>query len=386
MNLDVPSVVFVLVVVTMLLGILLAIASAHAGNIRGIKHWSAANLYIAFGFSLIFSKYVPNSWPLVIGGTALAYGQAIQYSGIQLFKHGRSQRWIPVLVAGIVFLHSYWFVFVAPSVQYRAMANSIVLMLINASCARQLLIRIEQPLRTAYWLSGFAFAVMALLMLTRCVALYTLYPANYSLIAQVPLNYYIFFTASIAQLCISFGFVLMINYTLASQLERIAQVDSLTNALNRRALETIGHALYSQFGRNATVFSVLMIDIDFFKHINDSFGHAKGDEVLRYFASLVRQQIRSGDYFARYGGEEFCLLLPATSAQEASHIAERLRQSYADTAVLHHDNTAIYSTLSIGIAQANSALTDFQQLLAQADQALYSAKTQGRNRVIQSPG
>ena len=123
-----------------------------------------------------------------------------------------------------------------------------------------------------------------------------------------------------------------------------------------------------------------MIDVDHFKSINDRFGHAAGDEVLRRLAALVRETIRVGDYFARYGGEEFCILLPNTSEAQSGVLAERLRLGYSELD-LHFGGELFRSTISIGVADSRHAGTNFSGLFAAADEALYCAKQDGRNRV-----
>ncbi|MDO4708741.1 MAG: GGDEF domain-containing protein [Pseudomonadota bacterium] len=124
--------------------------------------------------------------------------------------------------------------------------------------------------------------------------------------------------------------------------------------------------------------SLLFFDIDHFKHINDSLGHAKGDHYLRLLAECIRQNIRNGDIPGRFGGEEFVLLLPDTECQQAANVAERIRQTYQQRAA------AAGSTVSIGIACWHRH-EEAQNLLGRADQAMYQAKRDGRNCIRTSP-
>lgn len=380
-QLEIHTMVFMLVIVTLLLAGLLSIASLHAGNIRGIKHWAVADVCISAGFSLTFTPLLPTPWSIVIGAALLTLGQSLQYSGIQLFRYGNCNYKFPAAITTLAFLQSFCFVFIIPDIEIRAMFNSLILASINGLCAKQLLIRILQPLRTAYWLSGMSFAVLSSLMLVRFISLWWHYPGHYTLIAQIPINSVTFFIGSITQLFISFGFVLMLNYTLSSKLEQLARTDELTGALNRRAITEIAGRLCAQFARSGHSISVLMLDIDHFKNINDSYGHPVGDEVLRKFANIADSMIRQGDYVGRYGGEEFCILLPDTSAAEARLFAERLRQYYADSVITKVNNQPVYSTISIGIADSQSVTANFEHLVKAADDAMYQAKRNGRNRV-----
>jgi two-component system cell cycle response regulator len=129
--------------------------------------------------------------------------------------------------------------------------------------------------------------------------------------------------------------------------------------------------------------SVLVLDIDFFKAINDGHGHDAGDDVLREFAVRVRKAIRGIDLACRYGGEEFVIVMPETDMAVASMVAERLRRRIAgEPFPIGQDGQGIEVTISIGIAQLGSPEDNAAAILKRADQALYRAKRDGRNRVV----
>jgi diguanylate cyclase (GGDEF)-like protein len=127
--------------------------------------------------------------------------------------------------------------------------------------------------------------------------------------------------------------------------------------------------------------SLIMMDADYFKNVNDTYGHIAGDKVLVALAQLLTREIRSSDLVARYGGEEFMLLLPETPLEEAQGTAERIRRTVAETPVRVDDQT-IRFTISLGVTSSESAGQDFESLLKEADQRLYQAKQSGRNRVV----
>lgn len=160
-----------------------------------------------------------------------------------------------------------------------------------------------------------------------------------------------------------------------------ANHDSLTNTLNRRYFLEQSQ-LFIQELQNKSV-SILMIDIDHFKQMNDRYGHHVGDLVLQQFAKLVKQKIGFDDLFARIGGEEFTVLTLNTSLEDTIQLAERIHHTI-ETAILNIENQfQIQMTISIGIAhQALPLSGTLQQLIVRADQALYSAKAQGRNQII----
>lgn len=160
--------------------------------------------------------------------------------------------------------------------------------------------------------------------------------------------------------------------------EQDAATDALTGLPNRRALDQMMQRQVALAERAAQPFSVLLLDVDHFKLINDAHGHGVGDAALKAFALRVRDHLRAGDFCARYGGEEFVAVLPATALRDACEIAERLRSSVAKGALL--TTPALIATVSIGAAQFTHGLTP-QQLLNMADEAVYVAKNSGRNQV-----
>jgi diguanylate cyclase (GGDEF)-like protein len=127
--------------------------------------------------------------------------------------------------------------------------------------------------------------------------------------------------------------------------------------------------------------ALILLDIDHFKQINDTWGHATGDETLRLAALLIQRTIRTSDVAGRVGGEEFAILLPRASPQDGCAMAERLRAAL-EKAPLYHDAGKIHFTASFGVAIPNAQVNTLDRLLAEADKALYEAKEAGRNRVV----
>jgi diguanylate cyclase (GGDEF)-like protein len=127
--------------------------------------------------------------------------------------------------------------------------------------------------------------------------------------------------------------------------------------------------------------AVVMLDVDHFKQVNDRFGHAAGDAILRQLAKRLHQNLRPTDILARYGGEEFVILLPRTASHEAEQIVARLWQAVSGNP-FHVDNEVIPVTISIGIAEHNESVENIDTLMRHADEALYQAKQAGRNRWV----
>ncbi|MFV3412396.1 GGDEF domain-containing protein [Pseudomonas nitroreducens] len=165
------------------------------------------------------------------------------------------------------------------------------------------------------------------------------------------------------------------------QLEYLAGHDPLTGLFNRRQFDQLVDMELSRAARQPAPISLLMVDLDHFKFINDRYGHPLGDEVIRHTASLLRNYTRTGDSVARLGGEEFLLLLPDTSQPQARVIAEKVRRLLEETPLPMKDGL-LYLTASFGIACLEAGVPGtYEGLYAAADKALYKAKASGRNRV-----
>jgi diguanylate cyclase (GGDEF)-like protein len=167
----------------------------------------------------------------------------------------------------------------------------------------------------------------------------------------------------------------------AEQLEILATVDDLTKVLNRRQFLTLFESEFRRAHNHERPLSVMMIDADDFKRINDQHGHSVGDEVLRAFAERCRAIVRKTDFVGRVGGEEFAAALTETDLPAAVRTAERLRQQIAEEP-FDTGATRLRLTISIGVADRQSEDTDAGQLLRLADRALYAAKARGRNQVV----
>ena len=167
----------------------------------------------------------------------------------------------------------------------------------------------------------------------------------------------------------------------ASDLETLAAIDFLTGIYNRRQFEALARAELARSQRYMRPLSILMIDIDHFKAVNDRLGHDAGDRVLQNVAAICRAEKRDSDVVARVGGEEFAIMLPETTDAAAAQFAERLRRQVADSKPeIYGERVGV--TISIGVAAASIRTSGLQALLRQADQALYEAKHLGRDRVV----
>ncbi len=164
------------------------------------------------------------------------------------------------------------------------------------------------------------------------------------------------------------------------QLRKLALTDSLTNIWNRRHfMQLAGHEL-ERAKRYGGALAIMMIDLDHFKAVNDTYGHEVGDQALKKVAEVVGAELRKVDIFARIGGDEFVIALPQTGLEQAVHVGERLRENFSGTPIAS-GGPSLHITVSIGITVTGQGSPELTTLLKQADTALYDAKNKGRNRV-----
>lgn len=198
--------------------------------------------------------------------------------------------------------------------------------------------------------------------------------------ADIPANQAAYLAAFIAMLANGVSFLLLVKEDTDAELRRLVTTDEMTGLANRRAFFERGDevlALCRRLGRSATL---AMLDVDRFKQINDTYGHAAGDAVLKNVATVLRREVRAVDLCARLGGEEFVVVLPGATAEQAVLALERVRSAIAASTV-ERAGQALRVTVSIGVATIDEG-DSLDAALVRVDAALYAAKRRGRNRVV----
>lgn len=164
------------------------------------------------------------------------------------------------------------------------------------------------------------------------------------------------------------------------ELDTLANTDPLTGLFNRRTMSDKVMDMYEEYSRTGTNFSIVLADIDDFKHINDTYGHDYGDVVLETIAKLFLNFTRGDDIVCRWGGEEFLILLNGTDVTSARTISERIRKSISNTSLCHNDET-LHITMTFGVASAYEA-SNYDELFTIADKRMYEGKKTGKNKVV----
>lgn len=380
MTLDTPTVAFVTVLVVCLQsGILAALWLIHR-DMRGIGFWAAGALMIALGVlgAFLLSGALPSA-PLVVANLAIISGLVVTWWGIDAFFGRRPGYGLGVAIVAITLIGATYFVAIESS-RLRVVFLLGILALLAGLRLYSLLREVQVGTRFSQIMTSLALAAQGIYYLVLATAIYSL-PLGEKPLAQVSIYGWIFLVPMLLSIVVVFGVVLLVNQTIAARLKESARRDALTEALTRRAMEEVAEDELARSRRHNLPLSLLLLDIDHFKLVNDQYGHAAGDAALRQFAAAVRRCLRREDVFGRLGGEEFCALLPSTAVAGAVQLAERIRQSVANLAV-EAGGHRLSLKVSIGVVSLGEHGGHWEDLVNQADRAMYAAKRAGRNRVI----
>ena len=341
-------------------------------SVGGLGYWAAGPALI-FTSTLLFGArgVLPEVLTVVTANAILMAGVVLLYAGSGLFYRVPIdlRPWGAAILA--VTAVNVWSTFVTPNYNIRLLAVAGFMATVFMFHATLVARRGGSAFSARYVL--VILVTEALVLLLRAISALSL--ESSSLLETSPIQTLYITAYAVAMLMLTVGLVLLAADRLRTELELIASHDSLTGALTRRALiEACGQEL-GRWQRKQRDMSLLMMDLDHFKAINDTHGHLTGDGVLIDFVARVSALLRRPDCFGRFGGEEFVALLPETSLDEALIVAERIRAEVAATC-----NQPAY-TVSIGAATSRPGDTAPDDLLARADAAMYQAKAAGRNCV-----
>ena len=207
--------------------------------------------------------------------------------------------------------------------------------------------------------------------------LFNMEPMNQTVMHPFWVMSMFFFLVPLMLVCLFLFEILFTQWRIReATIATLSRIDPLTNVMNRRSIANQLEQLHQQ---RKALYSVVLLDLDHFKHINDNYGHDMGDQVLIQVAECLAQHVREQDMIGRFGGEEFILLLPNTTTEQAQHVAERCRIALTELNFVYEQQPFSISA-SFGISSSQNA-SEPQQIIRQADQALYAVKTAGRNQV-----
>lgn len=348
-------------------------------HIPGLQMWALSyGVGLVPILGLLWREHLPEVLGVLMVQAGMSLGAFLYFWGCSVYT-GRRLLSLPraIIFMGALLLLNLYFTVVQPHLQMRfalaGVGNGIFFLLTARTLAQGGYQRV--PMR--YLVAAVAGAHGVFLLLRPLLFGIGAVQANASLAAQIP--HLIMLEFLIALLFMAFGTLMLANEFTTNELRQLAEIDSLTSIFNRRAFFTLLNKALHQSQRTGMGLAVLVVDLDHFKSINDTYGHQGGDEVLRHFVQTATQCLRQQDVMGRLGGEEFAIFLPGVDAKGAQVVAERLRAAVASRpAALQQGSHAL--TISLGLTLCVPGDTP-DTALHRADQAMYQAKERGRNRV-----
>lgn len=323
---------------------------------------------------------IPDFFSITVANTLLVLINVFLYWGIADLLHVRQpQRWFLPVSVFLAAADSFYFSVVKPDVSARIIGICTIVVLQYALIVYLLSGR-PGPERIHMPRLGLAvlFTFYAEINIYRGWEAHLHDPR--SLLSSAGTSAFAFLTPILIAVMTALGVIWLAMAQLQLELEAQSQTDSLTGLLNRRALEQIGTKAVQHARRQSAALSLIILDLDHFKSINDMHGHDGGDIALHHAARCLRDNLRTVDHVARLGGEEFVAVLPGATHDHAAEIAENLRVCLSNLSVEHLDQE-IRISASFGVATMLPTDTNWLEILRRGDRALYMAKEQGRDRV-----
>ena len=378
--LSVPTLWTAFIINFLALGLIWAYVTRSYPKFEAAPLWTAAAFAAAVGASLASLRVVVDSLlPLLAGGTVLIFASCLAAMGVRRF-YDRPVGWRQTaLITGLGFAGMTFFAFGYDVQPIRMLIYSVAQVLPFALTLKLLLARengrVNAGARLAATVAIFIIAIYVMRVLSNVVHV----GGEFSFIRFTPVHSISILVLMFLSMSWNFGFLLMAMDRLRNEVADLALLDDLTGVGNRRHLLQRLTEECARSERSGQSFALLVIDLDGFKTINDTHGHAAGDACLQHFTLMAQTRLRPGDMLARSGGDEFCIVLPSSTLREGAMIARRvLEVCRADAEQCVGKDIPI--SVSVGVAQWTREMGAFpDRLIAAADQALYDAKRGGRN-------
>ena len=376
--LNVPTLWTVFVVNFLALGLIWAYVIRSYPKFAAARFWMASSFVGAAGAMTALARlFVSSPWPLLSGAAGVIAASCLAAMGIQRF-YDRPVSWRLMTATGTFSLSGVVvFMIGFEHVQLRMLCYTVGQALPLVLALRLLLWPPEGRASPGAKLSAIVILSIIAIFLIRAMG--NLLGYDFSARAGGQTHAVMVLGLLFLSMTLNFGFLLMAMDRLRGEVADLALLDDLTGVANRRHLLQRLSEECARSERSGEPFSLLVIDLDGFKTINDTYGHAAGDACLRHFTLMAQTRLRPGDMLARTGGDEFCVVLPSSSLREAAAIARRvLEVCRQDAASCTAKDIPI--AISIGVAEWDRGIGQFpDRLIAHADHALYAAKKNGKN-------
>lgn len=379
--LNVPTLWTMFVVNFLALGLIWAYVMRSYPTFEAARFWTGSSLAGAAGAALAMLRFFfdDSLLPLVIGGSGLVFAICLAAMGIKRF-YDQPLAWRGTALitgsslAGMAFF-TYGYDSAAPRIFIYSLGSMLPLML----TLKLLLSRQDGRKNPGARLAGGVAILIIAIYGLRAFGFLLYLGGDFSVVRSNPFQSVLMLALMFLSMALNFGFLLMAIDRLRNEVADLALLDDLTGVGNRRHLLQRLTEECARSERSNVPFALLVVDLDSFKSINDTHGHAAGDACLQHFTLMAQTRLRPGDMLARTGGDEFCVVLPASTLREGAMIARRIVEvcrADAEQCV----GADIPISVSIGVAQWTREMGAFpDRLIAAADHALYDAKKSGRN-------
>ncbi|MEO8839102.1 MAG: GGDEF domain-containing protein [Herbaspirillum sp.] len=346
---------------------------------KSTGYWGVGMLLIGSGILIVTENAgALNPWKLMLGNGSIVLGAVCHWWGLQFFYRRRCNQLGLWLVAAFLLLFSLTLVLETSTRTRSLLVSCFVLLALLAW-----IVEVWSGQRGRHIFASrlvlFATSVLVLIYLVRVALLVIGARGNMTATPDIWQVALLYFAPLACMMLVGAGLMLLYLERIIAENRRLANVDALTGLLNRGAIVTAGERALADALQHGTALTVAMLDIDFFKAINDNLGHDAGDEVLVDLARLLKTHCRQQDLVGRYGGEEFCILFPDMDETTSADVAARIM----DTVRGYRYRQSHSLTVSIGLAvlaHTQDGTTSWDQLIKAADQQLYLAKRNGRNQ------
>jgi diguanylate cyclase (GGDEF)-like protein len=378
--LSVPTLWTVFAINFLALGLIWTYVSRSYPKFEAARFWTGASFAAAAGAAMASTRFFIDSvLPLLAGGMTMVFAACVAAMGIRRF-YGQPVTWrAAILITGSTFAGLAFFIFAYDSTQMRILVFSLGQAAPMALTLKLLFSRQDGRINPGARLAGVVAILIMTMYALRAVGSLLQIGGDFSFVNSNPAQSAIVLLLMFLSMSWNFGFLLMAIDRLRDEVADLALLDDLTGVANRRHLLQRLSEECGRSDRNGEPFALLVIDLDGFKAINDSHGHAAGDACLQHFTLMAQTRLRNGDMLARTGGDEFCVVLPGSTMREGAMIARRILDVCRDDAAACVGSD-IPISLSIGVAQWTRQIGQFpERLLAAGDQALYAAKNSGKN-------
>lgn len=379
MLIDIRTMLVVLAASSLLMALTLYMAFPRSMN-NGLGKWVIGLVLQGCAWMLFAARGISSELLTVVAGNLLfSMGVALKIASLLEFQHRRVPLWLPLALP--VFTTPMFLLLLEHPLP-QSFFNGVIYALAYGGIAWLMWRPPHTTSQRVRWLMIITFCTASLGFLARGIASVILPEAvPPHPLAPGPLQTFSHLFGYVILLSSSTGILLMHKERADEDLHQLAATDPLTGVYNRRIFVELADMALARAQRNRAPLSLLMLDLDHFKSVNDNHGHMVGDEVLKNFVRLVQTCLRREDMMVRFGGEEFCVLLPDAELDGALSLAERIRTLVAATPIVI-ENMSLHITVSFGVdcIRPGEAGT-VSMLLERADAALYRAKQAGRNRV-----